>query len=261
MFLAVSSRVAPSSSAGQQPTPGVGGCGRSPQPAATVALHTWGLKSRRFPSRCCTVRPSALLRREIGLGAAIFAVVGTKDPTTIVNALLSGYGLPMLPQGSEFATYDEFEDDFTFEFPKKWVSRPNSMRKGVYVSDFNTADKVTVDVIPAPSESDLVTTAVATIVSPRKDQQDDRLEMPNPRMIKAQESEGPDGKRYLYLEFPSSTITRSGYSIKRRNFAAVAVEPSRGEAVVLNASARSDQFNDQKRDLLQRIVSSFRVRP
>lgn len=84
--------------------------------------------------------------------------------------------------------------------------------------------------------------------------------MPNKKSIKVEESQGADGRRYLYLEFPSSTITRSGYSIKRKNFAAVSLESSRGEAIVLNASARSDQYSDQKREILQRIVRSFRVR-
>jgi hypothetical protein len=31
-------------------------------------------------------------------------------------------------------------------------------------------------------------------------------------------------QKILYLEFPSETITRSGYNIRRRNFAAAAVK-------------------------------------
>eukprot|EP00193_Tetraselmis_chui_P008207 CAMPEP_0177765600 /NCGR_PEP_ID=MMETSP0491_2-20121128/8078_1 /TAXON_ID=63592 /ORGANISM="Tetraselmis chuii, Strain PLY429" /LENGTH=241 /DNA_ID=CAMNT_0019281959 /DNA_START=141 /DNA_END=866 /DNA_ORIENTATION=+ len=204
------------------------------------------------------LQPVAASRRE--LGAAVVALIGTKDPTTVLNAVLSGYGLPTFSQGSDFTLYDEFEDDFTFEFPKKWVSRPNSLREGVYISDFNTADKVTVDQL-TPGD-DLVAAAVLKVVAPASGQQDDRLEMPNQRQIKVVGEEEIEGRKYTYLQFPSTTITRSGYSIKRRNFAAVVGLDGRreGAALVINASARSDQFNDAKRELLQRIVHSFRVR-
>ena len=86
--------------------------------------------------------------------------------------------------------------------------------------------------------------------------------MPDKKTIKMRQEEADDGRQYTYLEFPSYTITRSGYSIKRKNFAAVSVigGPRGDEAVVLNTSARSDQFNEEKRDLLQSIVKSFRVR-
>lgn len=33
-------------------------------------------------------------------------------------------------------------------YPKSWVGRPNSQRAGVYISDFNTADKLVVEEIP-----------------------------------------------------------------------------------------------------------------
>lgn len=45
-------------------------------------------------------------------------------------------GLPTLKASSGFRLYDEFEDEFYFEYPKSWVARPNSMRRGVYISDF-----------------------------------------------------------------------------------------------------------------------------
>eukprot|EP00873_Tetraselmis_striata_P043990 jgi/Tetstr1/464254/TSEL_009059.t1 len=180
------------------------------------------------------------------------------DPTTILNAVLSGYGLPQLRQGNDFTLYDEFEDDFTFEYPKRWVSRPNSLREGVYISDFNTADKVILDVVP-PSD-DLISAAVAKVVAPLSAQQDDRLEMPNPRLIKTVSQAEHDGRIYFYLEFPSSTITRSGYSVKRKNFAAVCPGRRGQPALVIAASARSDQYSDEKRAMLERIVQSFRAR-
>lgn len=198
--------------------------------------------------------------------------------------------------GNDFTLYDEFEDDFTFEYPKRWVSRPNSLREGVYISDFNTADKVILDVVP-PSD-DLISAAVAKVVAPLRcappaarvklrdppyvwvgaegaegliwdglllrrthsAQQDDRLEMPNPRLIKTVSQAEHDGRIYFYLEFPSSTITRSGYSVKRKNFAAVCPGRRGQPALVIAASARSDQYSDEKRAMLERIVQSFRAR-
>jgi len=38
-----------------------------------------------------------------------------------------------------FKLYDEFEDDFVFEYPRSWVARPNSLRKGVYIADFQVS--------------------------------------------------------------------------------------------------------------------------
>jgi hypothetical protein len=32
--------------------------------------------------------------------------------------------------------WDDFSDDWTFEYPRGWVARRNSLRKGVVISDF-----------------------------------------------------------------------------------------------------------------------------
>jgi len=228
----------------------------TPAPAGRISQpHLWQVVSTRS-RRLAALQPLAYSRREAGF--AVLALVGTRDPTTILNAVLSGYGLPQLRQGNDFTLYDEFEDDFTFEYPKRWVSRPNSLREGVYISDFNTADKVILDVVP-PSD-DLISAAVAKVVAPLSAQQDDRLEMPNPRLIKTVSQAEHDGRIYFYLEFPSSTITRSGYSVKRKNFAAVCPGRRGQPALVIAASARSDQYSDEKRAMLERIVQSFRAR-
>jgi hypothetical protein len=47
------------------------------------------------------------------------------------------YGLPQLKASRGFKLYDEFEADYIFEYPTSWVSRPNSQRAGIYISDFN----------------------------------------------------------------------------------------------------------------------------
>jgi hypothetical protein len=41
-------------------------------------------------------------------------LVGSDDATTIVNSILSGYGLPTLAPTKGFRAYDEFEDDYIF---------------------------------------------------------------------------------------------------------------------------------------------------
>lgn len=41
-------------------------------------------------------------------------------------------------QGSSgMKLYDDFDQEFIFEYPRSWVGRSNSLRQGVYVSDFN----------------------------------------------------------------------------------------------------------------------------
>jgi len=63
---------------------------------------------------------------------------------------------------------------------------------------------------------------------------------------------------YTYIVFPSETITRSGYQIRRKNIAVAGVK--RGVVYCLGASARSDQWDSDKQLLLTSIVESFRIR-
>ena len=75
------------------------------------------------------------------------ALVGTDDPVTVVNSVLSAYGLPQFKAGKGFSTYDDFDNEYLFAYPRSWVARSNTQRPGIVVSDFNTADKC------APSQS------------------------------------------------------------------------------------------------------------
>eukprot|EP00775_Hariotina_reticulata_P004892 gene4892-5137_t len=151
----------------------------------------------------------------------------------------------------------QFEDDFVFEYPRSWVARPNTLRKGVYIADFQTADKLAVEELDVPPNGDLITAAVAAAVSPGGRQEDDTLVLPAQRLIKAATTD-VDGQEYLYMEFPSETTTRSGYNIKRKNFVAAAVK--RDKLYMIAASARSDQYNDDKKQLLQHCIQSFRLK-
>lgn len=65
-------------------------------------------------------------------------------------------------------------------------------------------------------------------------------------------------QRYTYVRFPSETITRSGYQIRRKNFAVAAAKDGRLYSLV--ASSRTDQFSPAKEKTLQRIIGSFRLR-
>ncbi|GIL87215.1 hypothetical protein Vretimale_14315 [Volvox reticuliferus] len=204
-------------------------------------------------------RRTVLLRSFVLPTVLASLTIGSDDPTTLINSVLAGYGLPKLPGSAGFKLLDDFELDFTLEYPRAWVVRPNSLRQGVYISDFNTADKLSVEVFALAADKDLVTAAVAAAVVPGagSGQQDDKLLLPPASRIKSK-TEQIDGKEYTYLEFPSETVTRSGYQIRRKNFAVATVK--RGTVYMLNASSRSDQFNKDKEALLRHVVESFRVR-
>jgi len=174
--------------------------------------------------------------------------------------------LPTLVQGfKDFKFYDEFENAWVLAYPKAWVVRPNTLRTGLYVSNFQTADKATVEEFDlpegasGPSDPQVVRRAVAASIVPGagSGQADDKLSLPPDRLVKREEQE-IDGQTYVYLAYPSETITRSGYNIKRKHFGVIAVK--KGKVYTLSASARSDQYNKDKEVLLRRIVDSFRVR-
>lgn len=73
------------------------------QPSTSSSSWQASTSSRRgLVLRSVTLLPPLLL-------------VGSDDATTIVNSILSGYGLPTLTPSKGFKPYDEFEDDYLFE--------------------------------------------------------------------------------------------------------------------------------------------------
>ncbi|GBF89284.1 photosystem II oxygen evolving complex [Raphidocelis subcapitata] len=207
------------------------------------------------PRRSVLLRASALPLAPLLVQAAI----GSNDATTIVNSVLGAYGLPTLKASAGYKVWDDFSDEWSFEYPRGWVARRNSLRRGVVISDFQTADKVAVEELDPPPDGDLAAAAVAAAVLPGGGRltQDDVLGLPAKGAVRVA-AETVDGQEYLYLEFPSETITRSGYQIRRRNFAAAALR--RGKLFVIAASVRGDQYNEAKRELLEHTVRSFRLR-
>eukprot|EP01025_Chloroclados_australasicus_P066189 TRINITY_DN9071_c0_g2_i2.p1 TRINITY_DN9071_c0_g2~~TRINITY_DN9071_c0_g2_i2.p1 ORF type:complete len:296 (-),score=5.11 TRINITY_DN9071_c0_g2_i2:252-1109(-) len=195
--------------------------------------------------------------RSINVALVFTSVTGSNDATTIVNSVLSGYFLPTFGMSAGFKLYDDFDNDYLFEYPKAWVARSNTLREGIYVSNFQTADKATVDIFPIRNDQDLTEQVVQMIVSPTSEQQSDTLNMPSKQLIKSKIGT-IEKQDYIYLTFPSETITRSGYQVRRKNFAVATIK--RGKVYCFNASARSDQYNKEKAELLQHIVDSFRIR-
>ena len=100
----------------------------------------------------------------------------------LLNGVLSGYGLPTFAITGLQAYNGDEDDGFSFLYPRGWVLRANSQRPGVYAADFQTADKVVVEVLKAGAE---VADVVAACVSPgSSDGGDSRLELPPPQKVR-----------------------------------------------------------------------------
>ncbi|KAL4436868.1 hypothetical protein ABPG75_004007 [Micractinium tetrahymenae] len=185
---------------------------------------------------------------------------GSTDGRTIVNSILGAYGLPTLRASPGYRYFDDLDLPVTFEYPKAWVRRKNSLRPGIIISDFSTADKVSLEVFPEPrggGAATLAEAAVLKLINPAVEIGGDaRLELPPASRIKTEQRE-VDGKLYTYIAFPSETVTRSGYQVRRKNLAVVAAR--RGTAYVLGCSARSDQYTKEKEATFQQIVDSYRL--
>ncbi|KAI3425827.1 hypothetical protein D9Q98_007802 [Chlorella vulgaris] len=180
------------------------------------------------------------------------------DGRTILNSVLGAYGLPQLKAAAGYRLFDDPEEPYSFEYPRSWVRRNNSLRSGFVISDFNTADQLKIEVFPQPPpELPLAQAVVAKLVNPAAEVGgDSRLELPPVSRIKT-EVRVIDGKEYTIVAFPSETITRSGYQVRRKNLAVAASR--RGSVYCLGCSARSDQYNADKEAIFEHIVTSFRL--
>lgn len=228
---------------------------RSPHAASKIVVCS---SDNKEPT---TFQPS---RRGFALYSCNLAVLAAaslnqSDGRTIVNSLLGAYGLPQLKGTPGFRTLDDPEREFLLEYPASWVGRANRQRSGLAVSDYNSSDKLVVEVFPQPEQDDkLLPEVIQHLISPGQEiGGDSRLLLPSDKQV-ATESENIGGQEYLYMRFPSETITRSGYQIKRKHLAVASTR--NGIVYACGASARSDQYNKAKEELLSHIVESFRVR-
>jgi hypothetical protein len=137
--------------------------------------------------------------------------------------------------------------------------QPNRTRPGVYASDFKTADKLVVEVLSILPDESLREVAIAAIISPGDSAAGDgRLDAPTPSRVVASGGSGEVGAPPLVLSVSSQTITRSGYSVKRKHLAR-AQRSRDGKLYVVAASARSDLMNAEKESLLRTLVDSFQL--
>jgi PsbP len=222
------------------------------------------------------VTQHGVTRRDFMMQSVLLAALGsqadslnTADGRTVVNSILGAYGLPQIAGSKGFRQYnDGFDDeDYTFIYPSSWVKRKNTLRQGTYIADFQTADKLSVEIFHLPEgisiqqrdNEKFAQTVVEQLLNPGKEVGgDSKIEMPRPGLIKSEIKQQEDGITYIYIVFPSSTTTRSGYDVKRKNSAVAAVK--KGMVYCLGASARSDQWNTDKAALFSTIVDSFRIR-
>ena len=117
-------------------------------PTRVTKLHI--LAWRRRPYARAQV-PSLARRRAAAtlIGAALAACGPARralaanateaDALAVLNGVMGAYGLPKF-RGTGMHTYFG-DNDVSFDYPVGWVLRANTMREGVYASDFNTADK------------------------------------------------------------------------------------------------------------------------
>jgi len=214
-------------------------------------------------------------RRDFMMQSVLFAALGsqadslnTADSRTVVNSILGAYGLPKIDATKGFRQYDDFDEEYTFMYPSSWVKRKNTLRRGVYIANFDTADKLSVETFPLPegitqvTESNkdiLARTVIEQLLNPGKEVGgDSRIESPRPGSIKSEIKQLEDGVTYVYILYPSTTTTRSGYDVKRKNSAVAALK--KGVVYCLGASARSDQWSREKAELFGTVVDSFRIR-
>lgn len=135
-----------------------------------------------------------------------------------------------------FKAFDDFSSDYQFMYPKSWVlrwapllphtliclpsvprtsfhlCRRNSQRAGLYISDFQTADKAAVEELKLLEGQSLVDVVVTAAVAPGANASTDRLSLPSMNAVKVEEAV-LDGNTYIFLQFPSETLTNSGCAL------------------------------------------------
>lgn len=128
------------------------GCSLAGRSNRLIRQRYTGLNSSRVQAQQEGPSRSYLLRSSTA-GLLVQLLIGSDDPTTIVNSVLSAYGLPTLKAAAGFKLYDDFDAGYAFEYPKSWVIRPNSLRQGLYISDFQVGLCAAAAAAAAPAPS------------------------------------------------------------------------------------------------------------
>ena len=94
-------------------------------------------------------------RRELAVGCAFVALVS--NPRAANAGVLSDkLAAASLPGVGGLRQYDSPDLDFSFQYPKGWRVLRNRLRRGIVVADFDTTEKIVVEVFSRPPMSELV---------------------------------------------------------------------------------------------------------
>jgi len=221
-----------------------------------------------------TSKPSSMGRRGLALNSvAVLGVMYGYAPPKEYSAGGRGSGgaalsLPGFDSESNDAMdalkyYDNLDSDFVFAYPNNWILRPNGQRAGLIISNYRTSDRANLEILPAntlPSYPDLdpqelVDKAAELIVAPEFSTKGDSRQF-LPRKVAFEKKTVADVD-YYDIEFFSTTITESGYDVRKHNVGCVAA--LNDQIYIFNASIRTDTF-DKLEEPVRQMVSSFRVR-
>jgi len=186
---------------------------------------------------------------------------------TIVNGVLSAYGLPQLPDISGFspmlAQFDSVVVEFTY--PSSWVpsnagSKSAAARSAegraspLSVADYRRAEGAAVYLGPSSAEwqsvRDVRPEEVARLVLPGDATRSD----PEFSLVRRRSLE--NDAAYDLFEFEHDTITVSGYNVERRSLVSATV--IRGQLLALAASCSAARYKAVSKDL-KKVIDSFRA--
>mmetsp|Transcript_41675 Transcript_41675/g.83529 ORF Transcript_41675/g.83529 Transcript_41675/m.83529 type:complete len:287 (+) Transcript_41675:1-861(+) len=185
-----------------------------------------------------TVTSSSLLLSVIGQSPSPAAAdvqlqygSGSFSGTSVVNGVLSAYGLPQLPNSKGFTPFlQQFKDTVVeFKYPSNWVvnnkakfaeSGLKNGPTGITVSDYRTAEGLTLFTLAVDAQSidQVKTTTVADlVVDGGSSQGSSALEY---KLVK--EAKLPE-EGYKSYTFSWESVTVSGYEVERYGVASATV--------------------------------------
>ncbi|CAB1110474.1 unnamed protein product [Ectocarpus sp. CCAP 1310/34] len=194
--------------------------------------------------------------------AATIAVVSTQGPspsaattpTTVVNSVLSAYGIPMIAEDGGFtSSYVKVEDNgqetvCAYAYPVGWVEKKKADGFAT-AANYQTGDSLSLN-MGAPSKAktigDVSALAIAAEATPSE----------GAAKVLQEKAVTKGGVNYTYLTVKYNTVTRSGYDVERVSYIAATVKQRK--LLTLVATVSGERRN--KMDLiLKAIQASFRV--
>ncbi|CAM9244422.1 unnamed protein product [Scytosiphon promiscuus] len=173
--------------------------------------------------------------------------------TTVVNSVLSAYGIPMINDDGGFtSSYVKFDEGgqrtiCAFAFPSSWVGSTRGSRLFA-ASNYQTGDDLILNV--AQTEANTVQDLSALAIAAET--------MPSEGLAKVSQEKASikGGVNYTYLTVRYNVTTRSGYDVERIAYVAATVR--QGKLFTLATTISSERRN--KMDVtMNAIRASFRV--